>query len=133
MTEQKSQGLPKHERIVSRKLIGELFTGGQRHSLTAFPLRVVYMPSDRQQVLFSVPKRYCRHAVDRNRVKRQLREAYRHNRHLLTTAMPEGRALAMAFVWITDKLMASATVEQRLVTLLKRVAGREGCKTEEKV
>ncbi|MCR4957602.1 MAG: ribonuclease P protein component [Prevotella sp.] len=130
------QGFSKHERIVSQKLIDELFTGGQSHSLAAFPLRAVYLlcPAVAQppapdasavakvQLLLSVPKRRFKHAVDRNRVKRQLREAFRKNRALLTEAVAEGHCVALSFIWMSDKHFASSEVEQRVITLLKRVA-----------
>ena len=124
----KNKGFRKQERIVSQKLIEELFTSGQSHSLTAFPLRAVFLNEDGKQnenavkLLLSVPKRRFKHAVDRNRVKRQLREAFRKNKHLLTDIIPEGQSLALAFVWMSDRHMLSADVEQRVVTLLKRIA-----------
>ena len=129
----KKHGFPKCERIVSRKLIDELFTGGQSHSLTAFPLRAVYQvrtvsldstmqKAERLQLLLSVPKRRFKHAVDRNRVKRQLREAFRKNKGLLAEAVPEGRCVALAFIWMSDQHLSSADVEQRVVNLLKRIA-----------
>ena len=123
----KVNGFPKQERIVSQKLIEELFTSGQSHSLTAFPLRAVFLNEDGKQnenavkLLLSVPKRRFKHAVDRNRVKRQLREAFRKHKHLLADVIPDGQSLALAFVWMSDRHMLSADVEQRVVTLLKRI------------
>ena len=134
----KNKGFRKQERIVSQKLIEELFTSGQSHSLTAFPLRAVFLNEDGKEnqnededekqnenavkLLLSVPKRRFKHAVDRNRVKRQLREAFRKHKHLLADIIPEGQSLALAFVWMSDRHMLSADVEQRVVTLLKRIA-----------
>lgn len=120
----------KRERIVSEKLMEELFSGGNSHALTAFPLRAVYLQKDRNagdepvQVLVSVPKKRLRHAVDRNRVKRQVREAYRQNRHLLAdvlSTMPD-RMLLLSFIWMADRHLPSSDVVQRLQHLLARVA-----------
>lgn len=118
----------KRERIVSQKLVDQLFTSGQSQSLAAFPLRAVYLTqqADCHQVLISVPKRRLRHAVDRNRVKRQLREAYRRHKDLLPEATPDGQHLAIAFVWLADSLMDTADVEQRMTSLLQRIAKRKG-------
>lgn len=113
----------KQERIVSQKLIDQLFGGKDSHSLSAFPLRVVYMKQDLPcteaptQILVSVPKRHLKHAVDRNRVKRQLREAYRHQKKLL----PENHSLALAFIWQTDQCLPSIEIDSRMRNLLERI------------
>ncbi|MBQ7420909.1 MAG: ribonuclease P protein component [Prevotella sp.] len=124
--------LSKEERICSKKLIDRLFGGGLSHSMAAFPLRVVYLEMEQNekeplvQILVSVPKRCFKRAVKRNRVKRQVREAYRYHKKILTDVLLEGdnRRIALAFVWLDDKLYASSDVEQRVVNLLERVSER---------
>lgn len=120
--------LSKEERICSKKLINELFTGNGR-SMTAFPLRVVFMKrtivddQPRAAMLVSVPKRYFKHAVDRNRVKRQVREAFRRNKSIITQNLTDDHeAVAMAFVWLTDEKFPSSEVENRIVRLLTRIS-----------
>ena len=120
--------LSKEERICSKKLINELFTGNGR-SMTAFPLRVVFMKRTivddhpRAAMLVSVPKRYFKHAVDRNRVKRQVREAFRRNKSIITQNLADDHeAVAMAFVWLTDEKFPSSEVENRMVRLLTRIS-----------
>ena len=82
MVENLSHRLPKQERVCSKKLIDRLFNGGHGHTMSAFPLRVVYMTMTQDegdvslpptQLLVSVPKKHFKLAVKRNRVKRQLR------------------------------------------------------------
>lgn len=73
----------KKEKLKSKKLIDLLFTKGQ--SVSAFPLRLVYMPSVFEDKVIaktgvSVSKRNFKTAVDRNRIKRLLRESYRLNK-----------------------------------------------------
>ncbi len=128
--------LPKSERLHSKKLIDELFAGGHSKSMSAFPLRVVYMreaprhdtmahhdePQDNagnnpSQMLISVPKRCFRRANKRNLVKRQVREAYRKNKHII-----DGLNTSMAFVWLDGKLYPTEEVEKRVVSLLTRMA-----------
>lgn len=120
--------LSKEERICSKKLINELFTGNGR-SMTAFPLRVVFMKrtivddQPRAAMLVSVPKRYFKHAVDRNRVKRQVREAFRRNKSIITQNLTDDHdAVAMAFMWLTDEKFPSSEVENRMVRLLTRIS-----------
>lgn len=120
--------LAKSERIVSRKLIETLFGGGVSCSLVAFPLRVVYMVKERAegdmpvQMLISVPKKRFHYAVDRNRVKRQVREAYRHNKQQLRLALPADRQLLVAFVWLSDRHLPSTDVAHRMASLIRRIA-----------
>lgn len=118
----------KQERLVSRKRIDMLFSGSR--SVAAYPLRAVYINKvrageDAVQLLISVPKKRFHHAVDRNRVKRQIREAYRKNKWLLYDALPADKQLLLAFVWLSDRHLPSAEVEHRVVSLLQRVAERQ--------
>jgi ribonuclease P protein component len=86
LKEKTSYSFPKEERLHSKKLIAELFSKGSSFNL--YPLRFVLIKSaapvsSPPQVLVSVSKRYFKKAVDRNRLKRQLREVYRQHKHLL--------------------------------------------------
>lgn len=124
---------PKSERLCSRKAIEALFASGNR-SFTAFPLRVVYRPAEETQLLISVSKRHFKHAVDRNRAKRQIREAWRLNRDILTAATsddtvssptPAGASpaptLHLAFIWLADEPQPSELVHRKLKHLLHRI------------
>jgi ribonuclease P protein component len=114
--------------MVSLKLIESLFGGGCSQSVAAFPLRAVYMLSERQpndapvQLLISVPKKRFKHAVDRNRVKRQVREAFRQYKDLLWQVVPEEQRLLLAFIWLSDEHRPSKEVTQRVVGLMKRIS-----------
>ena len=117
----------KRERIVSLKLIESLFGGGCSQSVAAFPLRAVYMLTERQtgdtpvQLLISVPKKRFKHAVDRNRVKRQIREAFRQHKDLLYHVLSDNQRLLLAFIWLSDEHRSSKEVEGRIVTLMRRI------------
>ena len=120
----------KRERIVSRKLIEQLFSKGSSFSVSAFPLRIVVLETERVaddipvQVLISVSKRHFKHAVDRNRVKRQVREAYRHHKQILTEKVQQEQTFAIAFIWLADELLESATVVKSVKKLLGKAAER---------
>ena len=79
----------------------------------------------------SVSKRHFHHAVDRNRAKRQMREAYRNNKTIITEAVdtlnaaaPADRhhSLNIAFIWLSDEPQDSALVERKIKNLLHRIA-----------
>ena len=129
MEQQRSHTFSKAERLCSKKLIERLF-GGEGKSFPAFPLRVVYMPLTEEEmaadvsILVSVPKKRFKRAVKRNRVKRQVREAYRRNKHILTEALAaqEGAPrIALAFIWLDGKLHPSVEVEQKVKKLLHHI------------
>ena len=99
-------------------------------SLAQYPLRMVYQLRERGegdepvQMLVSVPKKRFKHAVDRNRVKRQVREAYRHSKQTLFDALPPDKALTVAFVWLTDRHQPTAEVTAKVTTLVDKLAER---------
>lgn len=122
--------LDKDERVTGRTMVETLFGGGASRSMSYYPIRVVYCLTQREtapvRILVSVPKRCFKRAVKRNRVKRQLREAFRKNKHLLDgrmETMPD-KALALAFIWMDSQLHDSSEVERRVISLLLRVNER---------
>ena len=73
----------KKEKLKSKKLIEQLFANGQ--SVSAFPLRLVFLPTFFDdgvlvKTAVSVSKKHFKTAVDRNRIKRLMREVYRLNK-----------------------------------------------------
>ena len=133
MNHELSHTFCKRERMVSRKLMEQLFGGGHSRSAAAFPVRAVYMETGRAvtgvpvQVLISVSKRHFKRAVKRNRVKRQLREGYRLNKQILIDAVNlkrEDKSIALAFIWQADRLYETREVEASVKLLLQRIAER---------
>ena len=57
-------------------------------------------------------------------MKRQLREAYRHHKAIVTDRVPAGQTLSIAFIWQSDAHLPSAVIDQRVQNLLKRIADR---------
>ncbi len=74
--------------------------------------------------MVSVSKKHFKHAVKRNRVKRQVREAYRKNKSIIVEKVPSGSLLLMAFIWLADNLYDTQEVEQRISALLMRIKER---------
>ncbi|MCY7423158.1 MAG: ribonuclease P protein component [Chitinophagaceae bacterium] len=98
----------KQERLKSRKLIEQLFSDGQGFSI--FPLKVLYAFTQLStegplQASVSVSSRNFKKAVDRNRIKRQLREVYRLQRGDLSQQIAEvNKQLALFFIYTGKEL-----------------------------
>ena len=128
--EERRYTLDKSERLCSKKLIERLFGGGNK-SFPAFPLRVVYMPLAPEEntadasILISVPKKRFKHAVKRNQIKRQVREAYRHNKHILLDALKAQEtptSMILAFIWLDNKIHSTEEVAYKVKKLLMHIA-----------
>jgi len=80
-------GFPKSERLNSKKSIETIFLSGK--SAFYFPLKAIFTLEDLtgeqapSQALFVVPKKRFKRAVDRNKLRRRIRESYRLNKHLV--------------------------------------------------
>ena len=124
----------KRERIVSNLLIEALFENGNSQSVSAFPLRAVYQTIARReghgpvQILISVPKKRFKHAVDRNRVKRQIRETYRRHKQLLWEEMTDSQEMLLGLIWLSDRHYLTREVEARVIKILQRAAKSEKVK-----
>ena len=116
----------KSERLCSRILMERLFQGGSR-SVSAYPLRAVFLPVEQEvqsgvSVLISVPKKRFHDAVDRNRVKRQIREAYRKCKHeLVGQLVAREQGLLIAFIYVSAQMEPSAYIEKRVKRLLDKI------------
>ena len=131
--------LCKNERLHGRNAVDRLFKKAGSHSMVAFPLRVVYILTEKEntddasvKMLVSVPKRHFKRAVKRNRVKRQVREAYRKNKHdlLKNVDSMKNRLLSLAFIWLDDNLHSSKDVEKKVEKLLVRVGEKVSAENE---
>ena len=110
----------KEERLSKDKLIQELFDKGS--SFYLFPFKVFFMPNPEpgtsfHQVVISVSKRNFKRAVDRNLIKRRIREAYRLNKELL----PVQNKLLIAYIYSVKDILPSIQIQERLVKTFKRL------------
>ncbi|MBR6333645.1 MAG: ribonuclease P protein component [Bacteroidales bacterium] len=100
-------------RIKSTLQIQEIVTGGQ--SVFAFPIKCYYRfvadcPCVDSSLAVVVPKRRFRRAVDRNRLKRLMREAYRHHKFRFPETFTEECHLQMCWVYVANEMADYETV-----------------------
>ena len=115
----------KAERLNKKLIIDKLCAGGNA-SMSAFPLRALYMPMPKGEVpvsiFISVPKRRLHNATDRNRMKRQIREAYRCSKYKLWKIMEEKESsMAIAFICIADKPCTTDNIRRSVYKILRRI------------
>lgn len=132
MSTTKVYTLGKKEHLCKLRLIDLLFSGGAE-TIMAWPVRMVCLLVDKEsrqdaavQVMMSVSKRYFKHAVDRNRVKRQLRESFRLHRQDLMAWLKQHpqKQLLVAYIWQDDKLHESVDVDKAMLKAMNQLMSR---------
>lgn len=134
-------GMGKREKLRHKTLVDGVFAEGK--TLYDYPLRVTYRALGRNelsgafcdhvperigelQMLITVPKKKIRHAVDRVKIRRRIRESYRLNRLELQEAVNASddiRTLGMAFIYLHKEEMDYSAIERKMKRLLQKIAG----------
>lgn len=114
----------KHERLSKETWIEELFEKGS--SFYFHPFKVIHLPHPDPdhfptQVLFTVPKRQFGRAVDRNTIKRHLREAWRLNKAALEPA--RGKWL-IAYIYTAKTILPRETFQQKIKGSIQKIGSR---------
>ena len=119
---------PKDSRLCGQLRIAQLYKEGKR--FTAWPLRVTYMPITNDQspitnqILVWAPKSLFKRAVQRNRLRRLMREAYRLNQNILTHEQsPITNHYLIAFNYMDKEEQPFAVIEKAVCKSLKKISG----------
>jgi ribonuclease P protein component len=129
------QTFHKSERLCSKKVIDQLFEKGSSTVRTfyLFPFRVLYLPKSENTVgeapapfpaiLITVSKRNFKHAVDRNLLRRRIREAYRKNKPFLfrTTEKPKNAPEYIAFLYTARQKISFEEIEKSMKLVLAKM------------
>lgn len=118
------QTLGKKHRLRSSQAIARLFDQGK--SFFKFPLKVRYqwIDTDSDPTLscaFVVPKRSFKKAVDRNQIKRHMREAFRLNKHVILDAMSSGEKIEMIWIYADRRILPSRVLAKAALQIFSRL------------
>ena len=125
-------GFDKSQHLCGETTISQLFREGK--AFLVFPLRVVYRIEERKKddrratvrVLTSVPKKQFKHAVDRNRFKRLIRESYRLQKsELIEILNAKGLVMDVAFTAIHNQLPKFDYLKTRMVKVIHTLTEQE--------
>ena len=120
------QTFPNIEKLKSKKLLDELFTSGKK--LNEYPIKLVFKQLDfDEDVLIktgvSVPKRNFKKAVDRNRIKRLLRETYRLNKYIIHKGLD--KKYVCMFLYLGKEMPSFEILNKKMILLLNKLVEKE--------
>jgi ribonuclease P protein component len=113
------------ERLKGKKLFDALFTSGQsvnKYPITAVFKEMVFRDRMPARTGFSVPKKKFKKAIDRNRLKRRMREAFRQNKHGLYDRLTKNKKqISIVFVYTGKEAVSYSDINEKIILLLKDI------------
>ena len=115
---------PKEERLSNKKLFERLFAGGK--SFYIHPFRIIWIADNEApagvSVAFAVPKKIFKRAVDRNKVRRRIKEAYRLNKDGLRVSVKGiNRKVSFIFIYQDSTILEYEIISKAVVEVIDRL------------
>lgn len=116
--------LKREEKLKSRKAIEKLFKDGK--SFSNFPFRILWIFNEFSdsalQTGFTVGSKHFKNAVDRNRIKRLMREAYRLQKNDLQEQLKKkSKCLSVFFIYVGNEIPEYRFIYDKAGNVLKRL------------
>lgn len=115
----------KEERLCNKFVIDSLFKKGKTSFSYPFSIKWLYNILDTKssaQILIVVSKRNFKKAVDRNRIKRLIREAYRNHKHILYQSLESNnKKVVFAFIYTEKEILNYKSIEDKIILTLHRL------------
>jgi ribonuclease P protein component len=119
------QSFTKEERLCSRRIISALFSDGQTFHVRPFRVTWMRYPLGVKapvQVMMSIPKKNFTKAVERNLIRRRMKEAYRLNKQILySTLSGTTHQIALCITCMAKEIVAFDLIESKIILLLQRL------------
>ena len=116
------QTFTKAERLTGKTALDSLFHTGK--TFNSFPFKVMWLKADatraQAQIVISVPKRLFKRAVDRNLLKRRIREAYRKNKAFFYEALGD-KKVHFLVIYTSKTIMEYKEIEDKIIDVLQRL------------
>ena len=119
------QTFKKEERLSKIKVIDKLFSEGKKFNIT--PFRIIWINTEIEsqypvQVLISVSKKQFKRAIDRNLIKRRIREAYRKNKANLYSGLNKSaKKCVFALLYNSSEIASYKDIEEKIILILQRL------------
>ena len=125
-----SHSFPKSEKLRSKKIIDEIFakkSSKEIQGLGISPLYFHWIPAKlieevQVQVLFSISKKSFKKAVDRNRLRRQMREVYRLNKQRLFAVLPANMQIALVLSYTAKEKLPYEQINNAFIKIIQKLA-----------
>lgn len=126
------QTFKKKERLCNKSLIEQLFQKGLY--INNYPFKLIWINIDKinkpinfntdypAKILISVSRRNFHHAVDRNKIKRLIREAYRKNKYILNDFLQANNiSYIFSIIYISKEILPYDELERKIILLLQKL------------